>query len=89
MCKEFDGRGACNEPNAEDVSNRETANFCAYFSPSERAHKAFVKQKSQDAKAKFNALFGDEAVVNPTEQAEEGLSPAELAERRLRTMLGD
>jgi hypothetical protein len=87
MCKEFDGRNSCNEPIAEDVTDREKANFCDYFSPSGAVFEKKVKEKQQNAKAQLAALFGDEPEVESSN--EESLSPGELAERKLREMLGD
>ncbi len=94
MCKEFDGRNNCSEARAEDVSDREKSNFCDYFSPSgevsvKASGQQARKQKESDAKAQLAALFGEEA--EPDAQMlnqEESLTPAELAERKLREMLG-
>lgn len=94
MCKEFDGRNNCSESRAEDVRDREKANFCDYFSPSgevsvKASGQQARKQKESDAKAQLAALFGEEA--EPDAQMlnqEESLTPAELAERKLREMLG-
>jgi hypothetical protein len=87
MCKEFDGRNSCNEPIAEDVTDREKANFCDYFSPSGYIFLKTTREKQQDAKAQLAALFGDVPEVdNPSYDS---LTPGELAERKLREMLGD
>jgi hypothetical protein len=45
MCKEFDGRNSCNEPIAEDVTDREKANFCDYFSTS---GEIFLKKREKN-----------------------------------------
>ncbi|MFT7260284.1 MAG: hypothetical protein ACI9MS_002149 [Glaciecola sp.] len=87
MCKEFDGRNSCNEPIAEDVTDREKANFCDYFSPSGEVFLKTTKEKQQNAKAQLAALFGVEPEVDNT--SDESLTPGELAERKLREMLGD
>lgn len=97
MCKEFDGRNNCSESRAEDVSDREKANFCDYFSPSgavsvKASGQQARKQKESDAKAQLAALFGEEAESEPDAEMlnqKESLTPAELAERKLREMLGD
>ncbi len=95
MCKEFDGRNNCSESRAEDVRDRETANFCDYFSPSGEVSvkvsgQQVSKQKESDAKAQLAALFGEEAEPNTQMlKQEESLTPAELAEHKLREMLGD
>jgi hypothetical protein len=85
MCKEFDGRNGCNEPSAEDVTDTEKANFCDYFSPS---REVFVKKtpKKGNAEAQLAALFGEESNVDSVNH-DQSLTPAELAERKLRDML--
>lgn len=100
MCKEFDGRNHCSESRAEDVSDKEKANFCDYFSPSgevsvkaseQQARKQQArKQKESDAKVQLAALFGEEA--EPDAQMlnqKQSLTPAEMAERKLREMLSN
>jgi hypothetical protein len=87
MCKEFDGRNSCNEPIAEDVTDREKANFCDYFSPSGEIFLKKTREKQQNAKAQLAALFGDVPEVD--DLSDESLTPGELAERNLRKMLGD
>jgi hypothetical protein len=92
MCKEFDGRNSCSETRAEDVTDREKANFCDYFSPSGKVFAIASRQKERDAKVQLAALFGEEAEPNAdTERLnqKESLTPAEMAERKLREMLGD
>jgi hypothetical protein len=78
--------GRCEEERAEHISNTERANFCDYFKPSNTAFKAIDKQKSNNAKAQLAELFGDPIIEKTS--SDEGLSPAELAEKRLREMLG-
>lgn len=87
MCKEFDGHKHCNEPRAEDVTDKEKANFCDYFLPSGEVFAKTSRQKEIDAKAKLAALFGDESEAVESQQ-EENLTPAEIADRKLREMLG-
>jgi hypothetical protein len=86
MCREFDGRNGCNEPSAEDVTDTEKANFCDYFSPSEQVF-AIKTQNKGNAEAQLAALFGDESEMQSSTH-EQSLTPAELAERKLRDMLG-
>lgn len=91
MCKEFDGRGDCNEPRAEQVSDPEKANFCDYFSPSGETFAVTGNQKAQDAKAQLAALFGEQPAESEQVLLNENqdLTPAQIAERKLRDMLGD
>ena len=90
MCVHFrdEGRGDCMEERAEWISDRERANFCDYFSPSKDAYSG-QSDKSAEAKAKLAALFGDEPdTADQNNDDESQLTPAELAEKRLREMLG-
>jgi hypothetical protein len=89
MCQHFDGRGGCNEERAEQVSDTEKANFCDYFSPSGQVFAQTGNQKAVEAKAQLAALFGDEAQVADDTSDQQPLSPAEIAERKLRDMLGE
>ena len=79
-------KGRCEEERAEHISNTERANFCDYFKPSNTVFKTVDKQKSDKAKALLAELFGD-TVVEQT-PSDEDLSPGELAEKKLREMLG-
>jgi hypothetical protein len=91
MCIFYDGHGGCNEARAEDVSDKERANFCDYFKPSTKVSGSVSKQNLDQAEAKLAALFGES--VSDQDKTEEGntekeLSPAELAEKKLRDLLG-
>lgn len=90
MCIHLDNKGFCREVRAEDQSDREKANFCDYFSP---ANNVFVQKdlkKAQDAKARLAELFGDPVEETQTaSDAQKPLTPAEIAEQKLRDMLGD
>jgi hypothetical protein len=95
MCVFFDSksRGSCNEERAESQSDTERANFCDYFKPSIVALNAISHTKSADAKLNFAALFGDtpdnsEVLMEPTVEAKK-LTPGEVAEQKLRDLLGD
>ncbi|GAB5379251.1 MAG: hypothetical protein Alis3KO_12380 [Aliiglaciecola sp.] len=91
MCKEFDGRGGCNEPRAEHVSDREKANFCDYFSPSGQTFEVTGNQKTIEAKAQLAALFGEEpdSEANTPSEQQQNLTPAQIAEQKLRDLLGE
>ncbi|WP_339724515.1 hypothetical protein [uncultured Paraglaciecola sp.] len=84
MCLYF-VKNRCDEERAEHISDTEKANFCDYFKPSNKTFKSVDKQKSAKAKADLAALFGDELPVKTPE--DESLSPAELADKKLRDML--
>jgi hypothetical protein len=103
MCDFYDSKSyvGCNEERAESVSDSERANFCDYFTPSNKVFKARDRMKSAEAKAKFAALFGDEPVDNiaythtapdaqetPDQHTSEPLTSKQLAEQKLRDLLG-
>lgn len=86
MCVHFSDNGRCEEERAEVVRDSEKANFCDYFSPTkENRGNSAITNKSEQAKAQLAALFGD---PEPAKQDSSELSPAELAEQKLRDMLG-
>lgn len=92
MCVYFDenNRLGCNEERAEQVVDRERANFCDYFEPSTKASNDGQEDKSRKAKAQLAALFGDEVDDSNSSDADEPeLTPAELAEKKLRDMLNN
>lgn len=49
---------ACDEPIAQDVTNKERANFCDYFKPSPKAWKGQGSDATAAARAALDALFG-------------------------------
>ncbi|MDF2176913.1 hypothetical protein P2G88_01430 [Aliiglaciecola sp. CAU 1673] len=90
LCEHFDGR-YCTEQRAEPPTDKEKANFCDYFKPKANAYGGGYKDKSQAAKDKLAALFGDappEDKNSKKEESERPLTPAEIAEQKLRKLLG-
>jgi hypothetical protein len=59
QCGHFDPRapGQCREPRAEPPTDRESANFCEWFSPVSGSGKA-ARSAADEARAKLEALFG-------------------------------
>jgi hypothetical protein len=59
MCRFYDVRvaKACREPMAEEVKDKERANFCDWFQPRPNAFQP-REDKSQTAKSELDALFG-------------------------------
>lgn len=49
----------CRETQAEWVSDRERANFCDYFAPSETRGGASPETTAPDARSAFDSLFKD------------------------------
>ena len=60
MWREYDPRvtGACREQNAEEVRNKEGANFCDFFRPRPGAHAAGNGGPSDQALSELHKLFG-------------------------------
>jgi hypothetical protein len=60
MCEFYDTRVAksCRETVAEEVKDKERANFCDYFRPSEQAWHPAEQSAAEKARAELEALFG-------------------------------
>jgi hypothetical protein len=60
MCRHYDTTVArsCREPVAEEVSNKERANFCGWFMPRPNAYRPGNERAAADARAALDALFG-------------------------------
>jgi hypothetical protein len=60
MCADYDVRVAkhCREPTAEEVSDKERANFCGYFQPRAGAYTPKDMSAADRAKAELERLFG-------------------------------
>jgi hypothetical protein len=48
----------CREQDAEEVSDKERANFCAYFKPKSGSHRPGGEARTQAARTKLGDLFG-------------------------------
>ena len=61
MCEFYDtgSSGSCREPVADDVPEKERANFCGYFRPRPGAHDPGNEAEAEAARAQLEALFGD------------------------------
>lgn len=64
LCEFYDPRltSQCQEERAEEVRDKEGANFCDWFKPSPHAHRPRGGEKTQAAKAKLDDLFGGDSV---------------------------
>ena len=62
MCLYFDAHvpKACREDDAEDVKEKERANFCDYFKPNPHAYVPGFKAATAQATDKLASLFDDE-----------------------------
>jgi len=63
LCEFYDPRvtSQCREERAEEVHDKEKANFCDWFNPRPDAHHPPGGEKIQAAKAKLDSLFGGDA----------------------------
>ena len=84
MCEFFDPgvRRGCREPVADDVSDRERANFCGYFTPLAGAGPGVEDGTARAARAELDALFGgpSSSPASPDD--------ADEARRRLEALFG-
>ena len=85
MCVFFDPgvRRGCKEPVADEVSDRERANFCGYFTPVAGLGPGVEEGASQAARAELDRLF---------DLPSSGTAPpgdADAARRRLDELFGD
>lgn len=67
----------CREPIAEEVKDKERANFCDYFKPRPGAYSAAGQEAAAKAKAQLDALFGGAPAAGDAPSAAEK-SQAEL-----------
>ena len=60
LCKFYDIAVAkhCRETIAEEVRDKDRANYCDYFAPREAAYSNSAEQQAAAAKAQLDALFG-------------------------------
>jgi hypothetical protein len=90
ICRFFEPgwRQGCREERAEDVRDREGANFCDYLEPRAGAHQpAGDSDAARAARAELDALFGGS--TGQGERQDQGaLSPEERARRELDRLFG-
>jgi hypothetical protein len=70
MCLFFDTAvpKQCREDDAEEVREKERANFCEWFKPNESAFDASFTEADTKAKDQLAALFGDDSTsISPDE----------------------
>jgi hypothetical protein len=60
LCQEYDTRVAhqCREPTAEEVRNKESANFCDHYKPRPGAFQPGAATAADAAKSELEKLFG-------------------------------
>lgn len=69
MCAYYDPRvvDACTEDSAEEVRNKERANFCDYFKPTPNAYQARDGSAANTSREKLDALFAREQAPQATQ----------------------
>lgn len=85
MCEFFDPgvRRGCKEPVADEVSARERANFCGYFTPVAGAGPGAGDGAARAARTELDALFGLPSSSSPRSAGDE-----DEARRRLDDLFG-
>ena len=78
MCTFFDSgvATACREDDAEEVLEKERANFCDYFSPAENAFDERRAMAEKQATAQLDDLFGSADSVNAADTSGDALTRA-------------
>jgi hypothetical protein len=73
LCRFYDPRTTrqCSEIRAEEVINKERANYCDWFKPRPNAFDARAQAKAAGAKSKLDALFGGAPAAEPKDPARE------------------
>ncbi|UCC55384.1 MAG: hypothetical protein JSU75_08385 [Gammaproteobacteria bacterium] len=87
LCKFYDPAVArsCREPVAEEVHNKERANFCGYFQPRPQAFTTQDPQAGQDARDALDTLFGDDS---DERHATSAGNDADAARQQLENLFG-
>ena len=75
FCKFHDPRVAkqCREPEAEEVKDKERANFCGYFEPNPNAYVPADTTSANRARAGLDALFGGTVTTNASSGTRDAL----------------
>jgi hypothetical protein len=79
MCVFYDPHvpKACREDDAEDVKEKERANFCDYFKPRGGAWDQAITASEQQSKTKLETLFGDGSAADSDAATNESLKQPE------------
>jgi hypothetical protein len=82
MCVEYDTGVAksCREPIAEEVRDKEHANFCDYFKPRPQAYTPRNEAEIAKSRGALDALFGKSPGTAPAAGSE---SPGDAARTKL------
>jgi hypothetical protein len=88
MCAFYDPRitGGCREDRAEEVSEKEGANFCDWFKPRPDAYQPRDEAAARTARAQLEALFGETQSSGPGSDGPK--TEAERAREELERLFG-
>lgn len=92
LCEYFDPRlgKQCREPIAEEVQNKDRANFCGYFSAKANAFHPADHHAQHAARAQLDTLFGATPVAQADAcDAKSAPTEAELARAKLEQLFAD
>jgi len=89
LCEFYDTRVAksCREPIADEVKNKERANFCDYFAPDPNAYVPPEHDTAHQAHADLEALFGIDSA--PDARPKGAAMQSDEARERLEQLFGD
>lgn len=70
----------CHEDLAEELSDKESANFCDYFKPNPNAYRPKTQSKQAQAEAELAALFSSSVTNTPSTDAAQSKKDQSLSE---------
>ena len=91
MCEYYDIRVAmsCRETAADEVTDKERANFCGFFEAKSGADRGHGATDSLETRAQLNALFGDDTDGAGDHNTNAGpRSQADIAREQLEQLFG-
>lgn len=91
MCRNYapDASITCTDERTDPPVNKENANFCDYFRPT-NAYRAGSRERQADAKSRLDALFAAaQATDDESEAPEDTLAPADDKQAEARRRLDD
>ena len=92
LCRSYDPRVrmGCDEPRAEEVRDKEKANFCDFFQPRPDAFTAIDDSEARKAKADLEALFGVQSAKPASEGSFENAAAtqSDAAREKLERLFG-
>lgn len=90
MCKFFapNVRNGCREPVAEPITDKERANFCAFFQAALGPHHPQNSAAAHNARAQLDALFGAAPATSAPTPSSTSRSAADVAREQLELLFG-